>query len=372
MNNIDLLINYTGLPLFWVKLVLGFFFSFFITFYSIPEIIKISRKKNLMDEPGLRSSHLRKIPNLGGIAIFASICFCAPIFAYELFEIYKFLFASLVIFLYVGVVDDIVVVRAYKKIIAQIIVTILMVLGSDVRISSLFGLFGIYEINYFFSVMVSIFVFLILINAFNFLDGIDGLSGGFAIICSIIFGISYFRLGPYNYPLLILCVIIIGCVLAFLYYNLSNYRINKIFMGDTGSLIIGFLIAFTAIIFIDLFVDKSDPNIPKYHLQTAPVIAISILILPIVDTINVIFVRLIAKKSPFDADKNHIHHKLLKLNFTHRRSSFYIIVYYIFVVAIAYYLRHMNINILFLIIMAIGFFGCYLPDIILKFKKSEI
>lgn len=372
MNNIDLLINYTGLPLFWVKLVLSFFFSFIITFYAIPTIIKISRRKNLMDEPGLRSSHIRKIPNLGGIALFASIGFCAPIFAYELFETYKFLFASLVILLYIGVMDDVVVVRAYKKLIAQILVTVLMVLGSDVRISSFFGLFGVYEISYFFSVLVSTVIFIILINAFNLIDGIDGLSGGFAIICSLIFGISYFRLGEYNYPLVVLCAIIIGSVLAFLYYNLSNYRVNKIFMGDTGSLILGFLLAFTAIIFINLFIDKADVNIPKYHLQSAPVIAIAILILPIVDTLNVIIIRLLQRKSPLDPDKNHIHHKLLKLNLTHRRSSFYIIVYYIFVVGIAYYFRHLHINLLFTIVMAAGFFGCYLPDIVLKFRKSDI
>ena len=268
--------------------------------------------------------------------------------------------------------DDVVVVRAYKKLIAQFLVTILMVLGSDVRINNLFGLFGIYELSYFFSVMISIVTFIILINAFNLIDGIDGLSGGFAIICSVVFGISYFRLGEYNYPLVILCVIIIGSILAFLYYNLSNFRVNKIFMGDTGSLIIGFLLAFTAITFINLFVDKANPNIPKYHLQTAPAIAIAILILPVVDTLNVIIVRLIAKKSPFDADKNHIHHKLLKLDLTHRRSAFYIIVYYIFVVAVAYFLRHLDINLLFIIIMAIGFIGCYLPDIFLKFRKSDI
>ena len=143
-------------------------------------------------------------------------------------------------------------------------------------------------------------------------------------------------------------------------------------MGDTGSLILGFLLAFTAILFINLFIDKEDVNIPKYHLQTAPVIAIAILILPIVDTLNVIIIRILQRKSPFDADKNHIHHKLLKLDLTHRRSSFYIIVYYIFVVAVAYYFRHLNINLLFVLVMAIGFFGCYLPDIILKFKKSDI
>lgn len=316
-----------------------------------------------MDEPGVRSSHLRKIANLGGVAIFYSIGICAPIFAYELFDLYKFLFASLVILLYVGVMDDIVVMRAYKKLIAQIVVSSLVVIGSDIRIRNLFGIFGIYEINYFVSVIFSIVTFIILINAFNLIDGIDGLAGGYSLICSGLFGISYYRLGEYNYPLVVLSVIIIGSVLGFLYYNLSNYRTNKIFMGDTGSMLLGFLLAFTSISFIDIFIDKNIPYVPRYHLQSAPVVAVAILILPIVDTLNVIVIRIINGKSPFDADKNHIHHKLLKLNLTHRRSSFYIILYYLFVVSIAYYLRHIDVNLLLFIIVIFGFLGAYIPQI---------
>lgn len=370
MSNIDFIINKVGLPLFWVKLVLGFIISFAITFYSIPTIIKISRRKNLMDEPGMRSSHIRKIPNLGGIAIFFSIGVCAPIFTYELFDIYKFLFASLVVLLYVGVMDDIIVMRAQKKLIAQIIVSTIIVIGSDVRISHLFGLFGVYEINYWVSVLLSIIVFVALINAFNLIDGIDGLAASFTIICAAAFGFSFYKLGEYNYPLTILCIVIIGSILAFLYYNFSNYRINKIFMGDTGSMILGFLLAFTAISFIDTFIDKHDPLIPRYHLQSAPVIAIALLILPIVDTLNVILIRLISGNEIFKADKNHIHHQLLNLHLTHRRSTFYIIVYYLFIVVVTYFLRHLEINILLLIVMILGFIGAYIPVLINRYKKK--
>ncbi|GAA4165457.1 MraY family glycosyltransferase [Chryseobacterium ginsenosidimutans] len=324
-----------------------------------------------MDEPGVRSSHLRKIPNLGGIAIFYSIGISASVFAYELFDLYKFLFASLIILLYIGVMDDIVVMRAYKKLVAQIVVSALIVIGSDIRIRSLFGIFGIYEMSYFVSVLFSVITFIILINAFNLIDGIDGLAGGYSLICSALFGISYYRLGEYNYPLVVLSAIIIGAVLAFLYYNLSNYRTNKIFMGDTGSMLLGFLLAFTSICFIDIFIDKKLPDIPRYHLQSAPVVAVAILILPIVDTLNVIIIRLANKKSPFDADKNHIHHKLLKLNLTHRRSSFYIIMYYLFVVTVAYYFRHINVNLLLVIILFLGFLGAYIPDFIYVLKNNK-
>lgn len=359
-----------GISIFYIKLILGFVLSFLITFLSIPAISKISLRKNLMDEPGARSSHLRKIPNLGGIAIFYSLSVCASIFAFELFELYKFLFASLVILLYVGVMDDIVVMRAYKKLIAQILVTALMVVGSDVRIRSFFGVFGIYELSYAASVLFSIFTFIVLINAFNLIDGIDGLSGGYSILCSAFFGISYFRLGEYNYPLVVLSAVIIGSIIGFLYYNLSNYRKNKIFMGDTGSMILGFLLAFTAICFIDIFIDKELPNVPRYYLQAAPAVTVAILILPIVDTLNVVLIRLANKKPIFGADKNHLHHRLLELGLTHRRSTVYILTCYLAIVAVAYFLRHINVNILLLIVIVLGFIGAYVPVFILKFRKK--
>lgn len=134
MDKIEIFLNSYGMPTFWIKLIGGFTISFLVVFFSIPTIIKISRRKNLMDEPGMRSSHLRKIPNLGGIALFYAIAICASVFAFELFELYKFLFASLVILLYIGVMDDIVVMRAYKKLLVQILVSTLVVIGSDVRI----------------------------------------------------------------------------------------------------------------------------------------------------------------------------------------------------------------------------------------------
>lgn len=364
----DLLAQF-GIPQFYVKLGLGMLCSFLLTFYTIPTVVKISRRKNLMDEPGARSSHLRKIPNLGGISIFYSLAVCASIFAFELFDLYKFLFASLVILLYIGVMDDIVVMRAYKKLFAQIVVTSLMVIGSDVRIRSFFGLFGIYELNYFFSVAMSIFTFIVLINAFNLIDGIDGLAGGYSILCSAMFGISYYRLGEYNYPLVVLSGVIIGSVIGFLYFNLSNYRNNKIFMGDTGSMILGFLLAFTAICFIDIFIDKKLPEIPRYYLQSAPAIAMAILILPIIDTLNVFMIRICNGKSPFVADKNHIHHSLLKSGLTHRRSTTYILMYYLFIVSVAYFFRHINVNVLLLIIVILGFIGAYIPKLILLLRK---
>lgn len=371
MEKVHTILSSIEFPFFWLKIFLGFSTSFLITFYTIPSIINISRRKNLMDEPGARSSHLRKISNLGGIAIVFSLCVCAPIFASELFKEYKFLFASLTILLFIGVMDDIMIMRAYKKLIAQILVSTLMVIGSDVRIGSLFGVLGIYQMSYALSVFFSVLTFVILINAFNLIDGIDGLAGSYSALCSIFFAISYFRLGPYNYPLVILSAVIVGSVLAFLYYNLSNIRQKKIFMGDTGSMVLGFLLAFTGICFINIFVDKKVASIPKYHLDSAPVIAVAILILPIIDTLNVIITRLITKKSLIEADTNHIHHKLLRLGYTHRRCTAYILFYYLLVVLFAYFFRHLNNNLLLFLIVCLGFLGAFIPEIKFKIRKSK-
>lgn len=367
MDKIDVFLEAHNFSSFYLKIILSFLTSLFITYFSVPTIIKISRNKNLMDEPGQRSSHEKKIPNLGGIALFFSISVTASIFAYQLFDLYKFLFASLVIFLYIGVMDDIVVLRAYKKLLAQIIVAAMLVIGSDVRIRNLFGIFGIFEINYFVSVIFSIFFFIVLINAFNLIDGIDGLAGSYGVICFAMFGISYYRLGEYNYPLVIFSTTIIGAVLGFLYYNLSDKN-KKIFMGDTGSMLVGFLLAFTAMCFLDIFIAKKGIY---YYLEAAPAIAVGILILPIVDTLNVIIIRLSEKRSLFEADKNHIHHKLLKLGLSHKKATLYIILYFLFIVATAYFLRHVEVNMLLVILVTLGFAGAYLPDLLMK-KNNNI
>ncbi|WDT68390.1 glycosyltransferase family 4 protein [Cloacibacterium sp. TD35] len=370
MDKIDSFLATLNFPVFYLKVIFSFITSLLITYYSIPTIIKISRRKNLIDEPGQRSSHERKIPNLGGVAIFFAISVTASIYAYQLFDLYKFLFASLVILLYIGVMDDIVVMRAYKKLIVQLVVSAMLVIGSDVRIRNLFGVFGVYELNYFFSVIFSIVTFIILVNAFNLIDGIDGLAGTYGLICFGLFGISYYRLGEYNYPLVILSTTIMGSVIGFLYYNFAE-RSKKIFMGDTGSMVLGFLLTFTAICFIDIFIAKRGPGVIYYHLNSAPVIAVAILILPIIDTLNVIIVRLAEKRSPFEADKNHIHHKLLKMGFSHKRATLYIISYYLLIVSVAYIFRHIENNSLLVLIISLGFLGAYLPDILMKKKINN-
>jgi len=365
LENLKLYLELTGVTILFVKVLLAFGLSFFVTYASIPTIIKISKRKNLMDEPGIRSSHDRRIPNLGGIAIFLSVGAVASVFSSELFFQYKFFAACTVILFYIGVMDDIMVVRAVRKLVAQILVASLMVIGSDVRIRSFFGVFGIEELNYYVSVLLSIGIFIFIINGFNLIDGIDGLAGFYSVAAFSVLGLSFYRFGDSYDFLVVFCVVVIGTSLGFLHYNLAERNL-KIFMGDTGSLLFGFFLAFMSFTFMDIFIEKHQLGIPVFHLETAPVLALAILSLPVMDTLYVIIVRLLEGRSPFEADKNHIHHRVLRLGLTHIQTTFYILAYYLFLIGVSYLLRGFENNLLLFIVLALGTIGILLPNFIYR------
>lgn len=365
--------TFLGIDSFYLKCLLGLVLAFFLTYISIPKIIRVSYKKELMAVPGNRSSHIKRIPNLGGIAIFYSITIAGSIFAYNLFGTYIFLFASIIILFFIGLMDDILVVAPNKKLYAQIVAAILISMGSDVRIGNFFGFMGIEQIPYWFSIIFTVFVFIFLINAFNLIDGIDGLASGVAILASMAFIFNFWRLGPINYPMVIFAFTIIGSLSAFLIFNFS--KTYKIFMGDTGSMIIGFLLSFMAVKFLNLFSLEYSPNNPVYKLQSAPAVVVAILILPIIDTLSVSVIRILKGHSPFRADKNHIHHRYLNLGFNHKQTSLILVLSNACILLIAYLLRHVNVNILMFLVLIIGFIFYYGPILIINIiiqNKKEI
>ncbi|TWP27610.1 undecaprenyl/decaprenyl-phosphate alpha-N-acetylglucosaminyl 1-phosphate transferase [Apibacter muscae] len=358
-----------GINSFYLRCVIGFLGTFFLTYISVPKIIRVSYKKNLMVTPGQRSSHIRKTPNLGGIAIFYSIVVMASICAYELFTSYIFLFAAIVILFFIGLMDDILVVAPNKKFYAQIITAIMISVGSNVRIGHFFGIMGINLIPYWLSIIFTVFVFIFLINAFNLIDGIDGLASGIAILACCAFIFTFWRLSTnINYAMIVLALTIIGSLLAFLKFNFSVKY--KIFMGDTGSMIVGFLLSFMAVKFLNLFLLKNAEGGPMYNLQSAPAIAMAILIIPIIDTLCVFLIRLYYRTPPFKADKNHMHHRYLKLGLTHKQVSMILVIENAFIIIVAYFLRHLNVNILLVIILFLGFVFSFLPLILKKDYKN--
>lgn len=349
-----------GINVFYFKLIFGFLTAFFLTYIAIPKIIRVSYRKNLMDEPGNRSSHVKKVPNLGGLAIFFAISIAASVFSYELFGRFIFLFASMVILMFTGLMDDILVVAPDKKLYAQILTASLLVLGSDVRISNFFGVLGIYQLNYFISIGFTIFFFIIFINSFNLIDGIDGLAGGITIAVCLAFAYSFYVLN--DLQMVVFAFTIIGSMLAFLYFNLSKKF--KIFMGDTGSLLLGFLIAFMTIKFLHLILEE------KPYLPTAPAIAVAILIIPIIDTLSVTFIRLKNGHSPMKADKNHLHHKFLSVGLSHQHTALILIIVNILVLIVTYFTKSFfNVNIMIPFVLFLGFLFIYLPYYFLKHRS---
>lgn len=298
-----------------VQLLISFAVACVVALEAIPVIINISRLKNLMDEPGERSAHLRKTPTLGGVAIFAS-----TLIGYFLWEntgegpLMHLTVVGLVLLFFLGVKDDILVLSPLKKMLVQIGCAGLLIVGADLRIDNFFGIFGWHEIPYLLSVPLTIFVFIALINAMNLIDGIDGLAGGIGMIASGTFGL-WFYLNK-QYALASMCASMAGALLGFLRFNFS--RTSKIFMGDTGSLIVGFLLTVFAIKFIHLNVTyRFEAN--AYF--SAPILAIVVLVVPIFDTLRVFVIRLLSKKDPFTADKNHMHHLIIAQGYTHLQAS---------------------------------------------------
>lgn len=297
-----------------INIAFGCITAFIITFLAIPSIIKVAVIKNLFDEPGERKAHKSSIPTLGGLAIFAGVVFSFTFWSAEFnFQSTQYIIAALIVMFFIGIKDDIVDLPASKKFYGQLIAAIIIVLFANIRLTSLYGIFGIYQLNYAFSLVLSLFTILVIVNAFNLIDGVDGLAAGIGAIAAFTYGLWF-----YNYNQIALCILsfaLFSSLLAFLVYNFSP---ANIFMGDTGSLIIGLILSVLTINFIELSYDTTPFNFP---FKSSPALAIAILILPLFDTMRVFIVRIMNKRSPFMADRNHMHHMLLDLGLNHREVS---------------------------------------------------
>lgn len=299
----------------YIQIILTFLTSFSICFYAVPPIIKVAKLKNLYDEPTERKKHGVKIPTLGGIAIFAgsifSICFWSN--QSQIQEL-QYIIAALILMFFMGIKDDIVNLVAYKKLAIQTLCAIILVLFADIKLSSFYGVFSVYNISDFISVPLSILVIIFITNSINLIDGIDTLAANTGIIANTFFGTWFYLTQNYHYS--ILSFSMLGSLLAFLYFNKSP---AKIFMGDTGSLILGMLLSIFAIKFIEL--NRIYYGDSTFKILSAPSVAIAVLIIPIFDTLRVFTLRIFQGRSPLSPDREHIHHILTDLGYSHIKTS---------------------------------------------------
>lgn len=356
-------------------IILGFITSFFTVLLATPSLIKVAKLKHLVDEPGdERKLHRKRIPTIGGIIIFSAILFSYALWfpdeadnmskMMSALNEFKYLVASLLILFFVGVKDDIIGTSPVKKLVAHMIVAFILVMMADIRITSMHGLFGLDgPLPEWGSVFLSVFVYIVVVNAFNLIDGIDGLAAGIGMINGLLMGLWFYFCG--NVALALLAFTLSGALLGFLVFNFSP---AKIFMGDSGSLTIGMIISVLAIRMIEI--PSSECEVDFLQGISTPVLAMSVLAYPLLDTLRIFVYRAVKGQSPFSADKNHIHHKLLRLGSNHARAVLVLYGFTFFVVgvcALTGQLESPTLSFIITLSSAILFVGMIL---LMKDKKS--
>jgi UDP-N-acetylmuramyl pentapeptide phosphotransferase/UDP-N-acetylglucosamine-1-phosphate transferase len=284
---------------------------------SITPLITIAIKKRLFDTPSEdRKIHKRIVPNLGGFAIFSGFLFSLSMFIdlTTLLGANYLLGGGIVIFL-IGLKDDIIGVDPMKKFIAQFSAAFIITILADTRIVDLGGFLGVYSLSYPFSVGLSVLTIVGIVNAYNLIDGIDGLSGVLGLIFSLVYAYLFYSAGELGWTYV--CLALAGSLTGFLIHNISPARI---FMGDCGSLMVGFLAAVLSIQFINTSY-RSVIDVGFTTITSSPALAMAIVIVPLFDTLRVFAIRIVNNQSPFKADRNHLHHRMLALGLTHMQAT---------------------------------------------------
>lgn len=342
------------------RIILGSLLAFIITLIVIPAIITVATVKKLYDVPDdKRKIHKEPIPSLGGLGMFIGFIFSILLtinFSSEAPE-FQYYIASLLLIFFLGIKDDIIIISPVKKFVGQLIAAGILVYKANLVITDMGGFLGIHQLNTACSYLLTMFALVVIINAFNLIDGVDGLAGSLGLISSLVFGI--FFLINKNIPYAVLSFTFAGSLIAFLVYN---FHPAKIFMGDTGSLMIGLVNSILVIKFIE-----TGHHYSNFPVAASPAIGFGILLVPLMDTLRVFAIRIYNGRSPFKPDRNHIHHLLLNYGFNHKGVTFTCIVATILITSMTFVFQ--NIGIGFLIALQITLFFSLIY--FLKYKRSK-
>ena len=341
----------------------SFITSMIMGWFIIPYVLFISLKKRLFDRVDDRKLHKRAVPRLGGIVFFPVITFATSltislilgtcndyelgIFSGVLLKEWLLLCCGLILIYLVGIADDLDGVHYRNKFIVQIVSALFIPFG-NIYINNLYGIFGIYEIPAYIGIPLTTLFIVFVTNALNLIDGVDGLASGLASIAFIAFAILFLQIHMFIHVIIALAGL--GVLIPFMYHNITGKedRYSKIFMGDTGSLSLGFLLSF-----LGVRLAMSNPNIPI--LDHAIIYPFCILFVPIFDAVRVMVSRSIRGQNMFKPDRAHIHHKILDLGFTHIQTTLIICIYAGCIILFNIALKDsININILIVIDLLIG------------------
>jgi UDP-GlcNAc:undecaprenyl-phosphate GlcNAc-1-phosphate transferase len=352
----------------YLWLLITFVLAFVVSYSSFPAILRVAEAKHLMDEPDERSTHSSNVPTLGGIGIYMSMVVVITLIGALLdTKILLLILGGMTFLFFLGLKDDLLILSPRKKFLGQLIVAFLLIIFTDTRIVGLSGIFGVTIMPYWLSVVFTLFVYLVIINGYNLIDGVDGLAGSLGLFASACFAVIFMVMGDIS--IATLSVGLIGALIPFLRLNFSKR--SKIFMGDTGSMLVGFLIAFFVVRFIgQVQIVKFEP-----FNSYAPVLALAVVFFPLLDTLRIFMVRLlIYKKSPFIADKNHLHHRFLQLGFSHGKTTISIVLVNLLIVSLVVLTQALEIHaqlILLLIFGSLFYYAFFIYFWVKRFKYKS-
>ena len=298
----------------YILYLLSILISGVISIYAVRKIIFITRKRKIFDIPdNIRKIHGAQIPSLGGIGVFIGYLATVPFFVTGDFKGLNYIIISSVILFFTGVYDDIMNMRPSKKLLAQLLATFLTVYFADVRITSFNGAFGIGDLPFWFSIAVTTFLGTFFINVFNFIDGIDGLACMMSILYTAVLGILLALNGDAGWVQAGIAFCLLGAIAGLLVFN---YAPAKIYMGDTGSMLIGFTVFVLSLLFIQ---SRNSDIVIKIDLIAA------VLFLPVFDALRVFVLRIIKGISPLKADRRHLHYYLLDAGWSHAATAWLLV-----------------------------------------------
>ncbi|WP_412984124.1 MraY family glycosyltransferase [Pontimicrobium sp. IMCC45349] len=347
-------------------LLCTFILALIISYSSFAPLMYVAIKKQLVDVPDSRSEHSKIVPTLGGVSVFISLVLVMSLAGALLnSRMFLILTGGTTMLFFLGLKDDLIVLSPKKKFLGQLLVSFLLVIITDTRLIGFSNIFSVVELPYVVSVLFTVFVFILIINAYNLIDGVDGLAGSVALCAAIVFGVLFYQTG--NNDAATVAFILAGALIPFLRVNFSSKR--KMFMGDTGSMIIGFLLAFFAV----RFIADSQVNETSIYYNSAPVISIAVLFFPLLDTLRIFIIRIfVLKTSPFQADKNHIHHHLVKLGLNHKKTTAVVVLINALVIVIAFMLVNIEIHFQLALLIVLGTMLFTLPFAIKAKRRVTI
>ena len=324
--------------------------SFIITFLAIPVVLQIAEKKKLYDIPDERKVHTRLVASLGGIGIFGGFILASllSIEPGQLNKDFQYFFAAAIVIFFLGLKDDLMILSATKKFIGQIIAASILIHLGGIRLDSMYGLFGVEQVSEGFGLALSYLTIIVVINSFNLIDGVDGLAASLGIHSMIVFGAYFFAVNMQAYALLSFALA--GSLVAFMIFN---HHPAKIFMGDSGSLMIGLVNAILVIKFINV---AHEPTV-AIPITASVAIGFSVLIVPLLDTLRVFSIRILNGTSPFTPDRNHVHHLLLDRGLGHAAVTFTCVGINVGFILLAWFGRFLGTTLVLSIMLTLAFSG---------------